>query len=181
MENPSSMQKLVQQFGFPYLSTELTPIVGPGDTVNCYCLREILEKYVKFNNCYPRIDNYEYLFRCSTHLRSNRKVNATLTMLKDLQTPLALIRLFDSKELVKHYSDDTEHKKLANMVLLKIRAMKMEEKRQDVGRRSSRRLLTDSEFHVSRRIESRREPLSPSRMASWIFSILPRFFLTVPL
>ncbi|ULU07063.1 hypothetical protein L3Y34_018682 [Caenorhabditis briggsae] len=134
MENPSSMQKLVQQFdlsGFPYLSTELTPIVGPGDTVNCYCLREILEKYVKFNNCYPRIDNYEYLFRCSTHLRSNRKVNATLTMLKDLQTPLALIRLFDSKELVKHYSDDTEHKKLANMVLLKIRAMKMEEKRQD--------------------------------------------------
>ncbi|CAO4365939.1 unnamed protein product [Caenorhabditis nigoni] len=91
----------------------------------------------------------KYLFRCSTHLRSNRKVNATLTMLNDLETPLTLIRLYDIKELVENYRDDKEHKKLANMVLLKIRAMRMEEKRQDASRKTFEP-KTSGEFKIPR-------------------------------
>ncbi|PIC46917.1 hypothetical protein B9Z55_006444 [Caenorhabditis nigoni] len=119
----------------------------------------------------------KYLHRCSTHLRSNRKVSATLTMLNDLETPLALIRLYDIKELVENYRDDKEHKKLANMVLLKIRAMKMEEKRQDASRKTFEPKTSDG-FRIPR-IKFRRGPLSQSRMAFWTFSILSRFFLTV--
>ncbi|UMM31059.1 hypothetical protein L5515_012693 [Caenorhabditis briggsae] len=69
----------------------------------------------------------KYLFRCVTHLRAQKKVTVTLQMLMDLNTPLALLEAFEIKKLVKMYREDKKHKELAQKVLLKIRAMKMEE------------------------------------------------------
>ncbi|CAP34688.2 Protein CBG16824 [Caenorhabditis briggsae] len=71
----------------------------------------------------------KYVFRCSTHLRAQKKVKVTLQMLMDLKTPLAVLEVFDIKELVKRYAENPEYKESARKVLQKIRQMKVEEKR----------------------------------------------------